>query len=142
MKLVVGADHGGYLLKNEIAEYLEKEGVEVIDVGCFSEDSVDYPDYAHLLCEKIISGEAGAGILVCGTGIGMAIACNRKKEIRAANCHDVYTAQMSKEHNNANVLTLGARVISEKKALEIVKAWLEAEFTGGRHIRRIEKFNQ
>lgn len=141
MTIAIGADHGGFVLKGEIVKYLEELGYTTVDVGCHSEGSVDYPDFAEAVSQKIISGEAERGILVCGTGIGMSIAANRHLGIRAAVCHDEYTARMAKEHNNANILCLGARVLGKLVAVEIVKAWVETEFAEGRHQRRIDKFS-
>ncbi len=142
MKIAIGSDHGGYSLKTSIVVLLEELGHQVIDVGCFSEVSVDYPDYAVLVTEKVRDKSVDAGILICGTGIGMSIAANRHPDIRAAVCHDEYTARMSKEHNNANILCLGERVLGEAVAKQITRIWLEAEFEeGGRHQRRIEKLS-
>lgn len=141
MKIVIGADHGGYELKEAVGKLLLKDGYEVVDVGCNTADSVDYPDYASKAVEKITSGECELGVLICGTGIGMSIAANRDRRIRAANCHNSFTAQMSKEHNNANVLCLGARVLEADHALEILKVWLSSQFAGGRHQRRIAMFS-
>lgn len=141
MKIAIGADHGGYELKEAIVKLLGELGHEVDDVGCDSKDSVDYPEFAFSVCEKIISKNDEVGILVCGTGIGMSIAANRHRSIRAANCHDEYTARMSREHNNANILCLGARVIGNGVAESVVKVWLATEFAGGRHQVRIRQFS-
>lgn len=142
MNVVIGADHGGFELKEQLIVVLGELGHEVTDVGCYSLDSVDYPDIAGKVREKILAGNGDRGILICGTGIGMSIAVNRSMEIRAALCHDEYTARMSREHNNANVLCLGARVTGQGVAEDIVKVWLETEFEGGRHQRRVEKFSR
>lgn len=143
MDIAIGSDHGGFSLKNTIIELLGELGHTPMDVGCFSEESVDYPDFAEQVVKKIKDGEAPLGILVCGTGIGMSIAANRNWEIRAAVCQDEFTAQMSREHNNANILCLGERVLEKDVAKKIVKVWLESEYeAGGRHQRRIEKFSQ
>ncbi len=141
MKIAIGADHGGFELKQQLVDLVETLGHQIVDVGCHSKESVDYPRFAEAVCEKIIESQADAGILVCGTGIGMAIAANRHKKIRAAICHDDYTARMSREHNNANVLCLGARVIGHGVAEEIVKIWLKTDFSGGRHQQRIAQFS-
>lgn len=141
-KIVLGADHGGYEMKEVVKNYLQKSGYDFVDVGCNSTDSVDYPDYAEKAVEQITAGSCELGILICGTGIGMSIAANRHMNIRAANCHDIYTAQMSREHNNANMLCLGARVINANTALEIIDVWLKSEFSGGRHQKRIAKFSE
>lgn len=141
MKIVVAADHGGFPLKTIICKSLLDAGREIVDLGCFSEKSVDYPDFAEQAVASIIDGKCQMGILICGTGIGMSIAANRHRSIRAANCSNVYTAQMSREHNDANILCLGARVLEPELAVEMVRVWLAAKFLGGRHQRRIEKFS-
>ena len=137
MKIAMGCDHGGFVLKNEIVPFLVSAGHEVHDVGCYSEESVDYPEIADKVCKELTEGRSVYGILICGTGIGMSIAANRYRQIRAALCHEAFTARMSREHNDANILCLGARVLGVGIALDIVKTWLEAEFAGGRHLRRI-----
>lgn len=142
MKIVLGADHGGFELKEDVKKLLVALQHEVVDVGCSSTDSVDYPDFAEKAVAHVIAGSCECGILICGTGIGMSITANRHFEIRAANCSSEYTAQMSREHNNANVLCLGARAIEKELALNIVQKWLVSEFAGGRHQRRIEKFSK
>ena len=141
MKIALGADHGGYDLKQKIVQLLRDLGHEVTDTGCFSRDSVDYPDYAEHVVALVSDGRCERGILLCGTGIGMAIAANRNRKIRAANCHDDYTARMSREHNDANVLCLGARVIGEGVAADLVKVWLATPFSVGRHQSRIARFS-
>lgn len=138
MKISVGSDHGGFALKQEVVAFLRGQGHEVHDAGCHSLDSVDYPDFAKEICERVCSGLDERGILICGTGIGMSIAANRYREIRAALCHESFTARMSREHNNANVLCLGARVIGPSLALDIVGQWMATEFAGGRHQRRLD----
>jgi ribose 5-phosphate isomerase B len=142
MKIVLAADHGGFLLKESIKENLLQAGRDVFDVGCDSGDSVDYPDYAEKAVSSMLAGDCQRGILVCGTGIGMSIAANRHRQIRAANCFDLHTAKLSREHNNANILCLGARVLDTDKALQMVMIWLETEFSGGRHQKRIAKFSE
>lgn len=142
VKIVVAADHGGFLLKEIIKKKLLHSGCAVIDVGCDSVDSVDYPDYAEKAVSTIETGACERGILICGTGIGMSIAANRHRHIRAANCFDVPTAILSREHNNANILCLGARVLDTDNALQMVTAWLETEFSGGRHQQRVAKFSE
>lgn len=141
MKIAVGADHAGYELKNHIKEFLENSGYEVIDSGTFSTESADYPDYAVAACTHIQSGECEKGILVCGSGIGVCITANKVVGIRAANCFEPIHAELSRLHNNCNVLTLGARFIDEEKAKEIIEVFLNTEFEGGRHERRIEKLH-
>lgn len=142
MKIVLAADHGGFELKEIIKKSLLQAGRDVVDVGCASNDSVDYPDFAEKAVSSIVNGDCQRGILVCGTGIGMSIAANRHKHIRAANCFDIHTAKLSREHNNANVLCLGARVLETDKAMRMVTTWLETEFSGGRHQKRVAKFSE
>lgn len=142
MKIVIGADHGGFHLKELIRGLVEEIGHEVQDLGCYSTASVDYPDIAKLVCEKVDTGLADRGILICGTGIGMSMAANRYMHVRAALCHDHYTARMSREHNNANVLCMGERVIGSGVAEDIVRIWLAVEFSGGRHLGRIELYSK
>ncbi len=139
--IAIGSDHGGYELKNHIIAHLKDKGIEYKDFGCFSEDSVDYPDIAKAVGEAVAGGEYQSGILVCGTGIGISIAANKVKGIRAALCSDVYSAKMTKVHNNANIICMGGRVIGRELAFMIVDAWLDAEFEGGRHQQRIDKIH-
>lgn len=141
MKIAIGCDHGGFELKEEIVALLQKMGHEVVNLGTNSPESVNYPDFAEAVCSKITDHGCDRGILICGTGIGMSMAANRHREIRAALCHELYTARMSREHNDANVLCLGARVIGPGLALEIVTTWMNTEFGGGRHQNRIEMFS-
>ncbi len=141
MKIVIAADHGGFEMKELIKRWLDVNGHDITDVGCFSIDSVDYPDFAEKAVSLILKGECQMGILICGTGIGMSIAANRYRSIRAANCSNVFTARMSREHNNANILCLGARVLEVDTAVEMVRVWLETSFSGGRHQERILKFS-
>jgi len=142
MRVVVGADHRGYELKDEIAAALKRDGHEVLDVGTNSADSVDYPDYARLVAQSVANAESDRGILVCGTGLGMAIAANKIQGIRAATCNDTYTARMAAEHTDANVLCVGARVVDADHAAAIVEEWLKGKFGGGRHQRRLDKINE
>ncbi len=142
MKLAIASDHGGFHLKKAILRLLESRKIEYVDLGVASEDSVDYPDYAAHVAQQVASGKADGGILVCGTGIGMAITANKFKGIRAAVVTDPYTAQMSKEHNDSNVIALGGRVLDEPKAEATVQAWLDAKFQAGRHERRLEKIGE
>ena len=137
--IALGADHAGWQLKEEIKAWLLGRNVEVTDFGTPSPDPVDYPDYAAQVGEAVASGKAERGVLVCGTGIGMAMAANKVPGVRAAFCPDLFTARMSREHNDANVLTLGGRLTGRELALEIVEMWLRAEFQGGRHGRRLGK---
>lgn len=138
--IAVGSDHAGYDLKNKIIQFLSENGYEYKDFGTHSNaDSVDYPDFAFAVATAIKKGECEKGILVCGTGIGISISANKVDGIRAALCTDGYMARLSREHNDANVLALGARVIGEGVALDIVDIWLKTEFLGGRHKTRIDK---
>ena len=137
--IAIGSDHGGFELKNKIVKWLLDNGYDIKDFGVYENKSVDYPDIAEVVCKSITSGECDRGILVCGTGIGISIAANKIKGIRAAVCGDIYSAAMTKRHNNANVITLGGRVVGEDVGIEIVKAWLTNEFEGGRHQNRIDK---
>ena len=139
--LAIGCDHGGFELKEHILKHLKNKGLEVKDFGCYDENSVDYPDIAEKVGRVVSSGECESGILICGTGIGISIAANKIKGIRAALCSDVYSAKMTKEHNNANIICMGGRVIGRELAFMIVDTWLEAEFQGGRHQARIEKIH-
>jgi ribose 5-phosphate isomerase B len=139
MKIALGADHAGYELKDKIKLHLQQQGIEVRDEGTSSPESVDYPDYARSVAHDVSEQRADLGILVCGSGIGMAITANKVDGIRAANASTDYEAQMSREHNNANVLALGARILSAEQAFSIVDKWLATPFAGGRHERRVEK---
>jgi ribose 5-phosphate isomerase B len=138
----MGADHAGYLLKDRIRQYVTDHGHQVIDEGTNSSDSVDYPDFALKVAEDVIAGRAERGILVCGSGIGMAITANKVPGIRAANVSNAYEAQVSREHNNLNVLTLGARILDENDAKHIVQIWLDTPFSGGRHSGRLDKIHE
>lgn len=136
--IAIGCDHGGYELKQEIMEYLDKKGYDYRDFGCYSTESVDYPEYARKVCESINSGESEKGILICGTGIGISIAANKVKGIRAALCTDCFMAEATRLHNDANVLALGGRVVGAGLAIKIVETFLTTEFSNDeRHIRRI-----
>ncbi len=138
--IAIGCDHGGINLKETIKTFLEGKGLKYKDFGTYSTDSCDYPDYAKKVCDAVISGECEKGILICGTGIGMSMAANKVDGIRAAHVTDTYSARMTKEHNNANVICLGERITGCDLALEIVNAYLNAEFQSGRHQNRIDKF--
>lgn len=139
MKIALGSDHAGFELKNEIIEHLTKSGIEVKDYGTYSAESCDYPDYASKVAEAVINKEFQFGILVCGTGIGISIAANKVAGIRAAVCSDTFTAHATREHNDANILALGARVVGGGLALDIVDTFLNAEFQGGKHQLRVDK---
>ena len=140
MKLIIGSDHGGFFLKSKIIEHLKNENYDVEDVGCYSTDSCDYPDIAKLVCKKVITEQA-LGILVCGTGIGMSIYANKIKGIRASHCTDTFSARLTRQHNDSNVLCLGERITGFGLALDIVDEWLNASFEGGRHQRRVDMIN-
>jgi len=137
--IALGADHAGWPLKEVVKTWLDGHGDEVVDFGTHTGDSVDYPDYAALVADAVSTGKAERGILVCGTGIGMSIAANKVAGVRAAPCADAYTARMAREHNDTNVLALGARLTAAAAAIEIVRVWLETAFAGDRHARRVEK---
>ncbi len=139
MKIAIGCDHGGYQLKQEIIAHLEKRNIEVMDFGCDGTESVDYPDYAKLVGEAIQQSRCDRGILICGTGQGIAMAANKMKGIRCAVLTDVFSAEMTRMHNDANVIALGGRVTGAGLALRIVDAYLDASFEGGRHQNRIDK---
>ena len=139
MKIVVGSDHAAYELKEAIKEKLIGEGHEVIDVGCDSPESVDYPKYGHAVGRTVASGDAERGIAVCGSGIGISIACNKVPGIRAALCTSVEMAEMCRRHNNANVVCMGARMISQDLAFDIIDKWMTTDFEGGKHLRRINE---
>jgi ribose 5-phosphate isomerase B len=138
-RIALGADHAGFRVKENIKKYLESAGYSVDDVGTWSEDSVDYPDFAVQVAQRVVEGHNDFGILACGTGIGMAMAANKVGGIRAAVAHDTLTAHLAREHNNANVLAVGARILSEQEAIATVRSFLAAGFSGGRHQRRVEK---
>jgi ribose 5-phosphate isomerase B len=141
-RIALGADHAGFRAKENIKKYLEGAGYGVDDVGTWSEESVDYPDFARAVGERVAAGKDPLGILVCGTGIGVSIAANKVEGIRAALAHDSLTARRAREHNDANVLALGGRVVGEDEAIAIVLEFLNAQFAGGRHQRRVEKINE
>ena len=142
MKIGIGSDHGGYELKESIKEYLNQLGVEFVDYGTNSLESVDYPDFGKKVADAVLEKQVDRGILICGTGIGISITANRIQGIRCALCSDTFSARMSREHNNANILALGGRVVGLGLALDIVKTFLDTEFEGGRHERRINKIDE
>ena len=137
-KLVIGCDHAAVELKQQVIEHLKGRGFDVEDVGTYTTGSCDYPVYAHKLCRKIQSGEFEAGILICGTGVGMSMAANKHRGIRAACCSDTFSARLTRLHNNANVLCFGARVVGPGLAFDLVDAFLDATFEGGKHARRVD----
>ena len=140
-KLVIGCDHAGYDLKLKLIEHLKAQNIDVEDVGTYSSDSCDYPDFADALCKKIMSGEYERGILICGTGIGMSMAANKHKGIRAACCSDVFSARLTREHNDANVLCFGSRVVGEELAYDLCDLFVSTDYMGGRHARRVAKID-
>ena len=139
LKIAVGSDHGGFKLKQKIIEYLRNKNIDFKDFGTFDEESCDYPDYAKKVASEVAIGNFEKGILICGTGIGVSIAANKVKGIRAALCSDTFSAKMTRAHNDSNILCLGQRVTGEGLALEILDAWLNTEFEGGRHKQRVSK---
>lgn len=140
--IIIGSDHAAFQLKETIKSYLEGDGFSVEDVGAKGTDSVDYPDFGIKVATSISEGKQSRGILMCGTGIGMSMVANRFPGVRAALCGDMFSALMSRRHNDANVLVMGGRVVGDVLALEIVKTWLTTEFEGGRHRQRIDKFDR
>lgn len=142
MTIAIGSDHGGFCLKQEITAFFKEQGIAFHDFGTYSTDSVDYPCISQAVANAVAAGEYERGIIICGTGIGVSIAANKVKGIRAALCHDVFSAQMSREHNDANILTMGERVIGPGLALAIVQKWLTSEFAGGRHANRVKLISE
>jgi ribose 5-phosphate isomerase B len=141
MKLAVASDHAGLDLKAKVKEALESEGHTVEDLGCYTSESCDYPEYARKLCKGVLDGRFERVVLVCGTGLGMSYTANRHKGIRAALCLNTYMAEMARAHNDANVLVLGARILDEPTARDIIRVWMNTPFEGGRHLRRIRKID-
>ena len=137
MKIAIGCDHGGINLKPILVKYLNEKGIEFKDFGTFDTNSIDYNDLAEPVCSAVANGEFDKGILICGTGIGISLAANKVKGVRAAVCSEAYSAQMTKLHNNANIISFGVRVVGSEVAKEIVSAWVNTEFEGGRHERRV-----
>ena len=142
MKIAIGNDHGGTELKWVIKEYLESKGHEIVNYGTDTNESCDYPEYGEKVGRAVASGEYDCGILICGTGVGISIAANKVNGVRAAVCSDVATAHLVKEHNNVNIIAFGARIVGSELAKDIVKAYLEAEFLGGRHAKRVAMFEE
>ncbi len=139
MQIGLACDHGGFELKEELKAFLRSIDIEPIDMGTFTEDSVDYPDFGVLVAEKVSRGELERGILICGTGIGMSIIANKFPKVRAALVNDLFSSRCSREHNDSNILVIGGRIVGRDLAKEIVKVWLDTPFAGGRHKRRLEK---
>ncbi|KMM36645.1 ribose 5-phosphate isomerase B [Guptibacillus hwajinpoensis] len=142
MRVAIGADHAGVNIKEDIIHIIKELGMDVIDLGCDCNESVDYPDYAIPVAEKVASGEADRGILICGTGIGMSIAANKVSGIRCALVHDLFSAKATRLHNDSNVLAMGERIIGPGLASEIAKVWLETEYEAGRHAKRVSKITE
>ena len=142
MNILLANDHAGTSLKNEIKKVLEKKGYIVTNLGCDTEESVDYPDFAHPLAEKVSSNDNLKGIIICGSGIGVSMSANKHKGVRSALCWNKETAKLSRSHNNANVLSLPARFLAKKEAIEIVETFLNTDFEGGRHKKRVDKINK
>lgn len=141
VRIIIGSDHAAYDLKEKVKVFLIDKHIHIEDVGSYSKDSVDYPDYGIKVATEVSSGKFERGILMCGTGIGMSMVANKFPHVRAALCTDLFSAMMSRRHNNSNILVMGGRVIGDVLALEIVKTWLETPFEGGRHQERLEKFD-
>ena len=139
-KISIACDHAAFELKNDIIKYFSDNGIEYEDFGCYSSESVNYPQYAHAVCKEIQEGRSDLGILICGTGLGMSLAANKHKGIRAVACSDTFSARLSRMHNNANILCFGARVVGKGLAVDLVKEFLNAEFLGGRHEERVNEF--
>lgn len=139
MKVAIGSDHHGYEMKNLVKQYLKQRNVEVVDYGCHSCEETDYPDVAFAVANDIKDGKMERGILICGTGIGVAISANKVPGIRAAQCHDTYSAERARKSNNAQILTMGAKVIGPETAIKVVEAWIDAEFQGGNSARKVNK---
>ncbi|MDD7015599.1 MAG: ribose 5-phosphate isomerase B [Firmicutes bacterium] len=142
MRVAVASDHGGYKLKEKVKEYLESRDIDVIDLGTNSEESVDYPEYGRACAKAVAGGEADRGIVCCGTGIGISIAANKVKGIRCGLCTNVEMAKLTRQHNDANMLAMGGRIIDDETAMAITEAFIDTEFEGGRHQRRIDKIEE
>lgn len=140
--IIVASDHGGFQLKRQIIEYLEKKGLEVLDGGCPDEKSVDYPIYGEKAARAVVSGKADGGIIICGTGIGISIAANRVKGARASLCHNIEYAKLTRQHNDSNILALGGRFTEIDAAIEITDTWLTTEYEGGRHEKRVKMLDE
>ncbi|MFR8927334.1 ribose 5-phosphate isomerase B [Peptoniphilus senegalensis] len=142
MKIAIGSDHAGFYLKKDLIKYLEEKNIEVKDMGPFDDNRVDYPDYGHAVGHEVVDNKMDFGIVICGSGIGISISANKVKGIRAALCSESYSARLARRHNDANVLAMGARLIGHDMALEIVDAFLNEKFEGGRHINRVNKIEE
>ncbi|MCF1684681.1 ribose 5-phosphate isomerase B [Tetragenococcus halophilus] len=142
MKLAMGSDHVGWELKQEISEYIQSLGHETVDFGAYSSERTDYPKYGKKVAEEVASGQFDGGVLICGTGVGISISANKVKGIRAVVCSEPYTAKLSKQHNNTNIVAFGSRVVGVDLAKMIVKEWLEASYEGGRHAKRVNMIGE
>ncbi len=142
MKLAIGSDHVGWELKQEISEYVQSLGHETVDFGAYSSERTDYPKYGKKVAEEVASGQFDGGILICGTGVGISISANKVKGVRAVVCSEPYTAKLSKQHNNTNIVAFGSRVVGVDLAKMIVKEWLEASYEGGRHAKRVDMIGE
>jgi ribose 5-phosphate isomerase B len=140
-RIVIASDHAGRELKEDLLGFLRDLGIETLDMGTDGDESVDYPDYGIPVAEKVSKGEVSRGVLICGTGVGMSIVANKFRKVRAALVNDVFSARMAKEHNDANILVIGGRVVGKGLAREMVRVWLDAEFASGRHQRRLDKIS-
>ncbi len=141
MKLIVGSDHAGYPIKEKVSAFLQERGIAVEDVGTYGEESVDYTDFGEKVARKVSDGTFERGILICGTGLGMSMVANRFRGVRAALANDLFSAIMSRRHNDSNILVMGGRLIGDMLALQLVETWLDTPFDGGRHQRRVEKID-
>ena len=141
MKIIIGSDHAGFSMKEKVKSFLQERGITVVDTGPHNEESVDYTDYGKEVSRKVSDGTVDRGVLVCGTGLGMSMTANRFKGVRAALANDLFSAIMSRRHNDSNILVLGGRLIGDTLALQLVETWLETPFDGGRHKRRLEKMD-
>lgn len=142
MKLAIGSDHVGWELKQEISDYIQSLGHETVDFGAYSSERTDYPKYGKKVAEEVASGQFDVGVLICGTGVGISISANKVKGIRAVVCSEPYTAKLSKQHNNTNIVAFGSRVVGVDLAKMIVKEWLEASYEGGRHAKRVDMIDE
>ncbi len=142
MKIGIGSDHGGFNLKEELIDFMEEKGIEVVDFGTYNTESVDYPDYGEAVAKAVVNGDVERGVVICGTGIGISISANKVRGIRCALCGDVYSAKMSRAHNNANMIAFGGRVLGGGLAKEILDAYLNSDFELGRHKRRVDKISE
>ena len=142
MKIAIGSHHAGFYLKEDLIKYLEEKNIEVKDMGPFDDNRVDYPDYGHAVGHEVIDNKLDFGIVICGSGIGISISANKVKGIRAALCSEPYSARLARRHNDANVLAMGARLIGHDMAIEIVEAFLDEKFEGGRHVNRVNKIEE